>query len=230
MVEAADDGGLGGGDGVSFTVVFFYGECETGLGNVVIQPAMDFKAFQSIISRKIRISPHQFSVYMADSNNPRNRFLITGKATLSAISREKDCFILVVLKRSARSGTRKGKGDGPSLPVVAKKKEPPANAMLLRRGDDGGNNSMDLRVFTGYDEFERRVRDLQMEKEMYMVNLGRANVRIERESKGLICEECENAKVVGKDVEFHCCVYDTVTFGFRTKAGPIARPGKGPSK
>ena len=71
---------------------------------------------------------------------------------------------------------------------------------------------------------------MQMEKERYMVNLGRANFKIERESKGLVCEECENAKVVGKNVGFHCCVHDAVIFEFRTKAGPIARLGKGPSK
>ena len=109
------------------------------------------------------------------------------------------------------------------------KKEPPANVMLLRRGGDGGNNLMDARVFTGLDEFERRVRDLQMEKERYLANLGRANLRIERESKSLVCKDCENAKVIGRDVGFHQCVYDAVTFGFRSHAGPIARPGKGPS-
>lgn len=226
MVEAADAGGLGGG--VSFPVVFFDGECETGIGNVVIHPAMDFKAFQSILSRKIGISTHQFSVYIADSNNPRNRVPITAKVNFSAISREKDCFFLVVLKRSRRSGARKGKNDGQSSPQVPIKKEPPANVMLLRRSGDGGNNMMDPRVFTGLDEFERRVRDIQMEKERYLANLGMANLRIERESKGTVCEVCEKAKVVGRVVGFHWCVYDAVTSGFRSHAGPIARPRKAP--
>lgn len=67
-----------------------------------------------------------------------------------------------------------------------------------------------------------------MEKERYLVNLGRASLRIETESKGLVCKECENAKLVGRDVEFHSCIYDAVIFGFRTRAGPIARPAKGP--
>ncbi|XWS59397.1 hypothetical protein CRYUN_Cryun08bG0118100 [Craigia yunnanensis] len=225
MVEAVG----GDGQGVAFPVVFFDGECETGIGDVVIHQAMDFKAFQSILSRKIGISPHQFSVYIADSNNSRNRVPITGKVNFSAVSRKTDCFFLVVLKRSRRSGTRKGKNEESSPPAAAMKKEPPANVMLLRRGGDGGNNLMDARVFTGLDEFERRVRDLQMEKERYLVNLGRANLRIERESKSLVCENCENAKVIGRDVGFHRCVYDAVTFGFRSHAGPIARPGKGPA-
>ncbi|XWS66551.1 hypothetical protein CRYUN_Cryun05aG0209400 [Craigia yunnanensis] len=228
MVEAAGDGGLGGVVGVSFPVVFFDGECESGIGNVVIHPALDFKAFQSILSRKIGISPHQFSVYIADSKNPRNRVTITGKVNFSAISSEKKCFFVVVLKRSRRSGTRKGKNDGPSPPVMAIKKEPPDNVMLLRRGGGGGNNLMNARVFTGLDEFENRVRDLQMEKEKerFLVNMGRANLRIEKESKGLVCEECENAKFVGRNDGFHCCVHDAVIFGLRSHTGPIARPEK----
>ncbi|TYH54287.1 hypothetical protein ES332_D09G157800v1 [Gossypium tomentosum] len=210
MVEAAAVGGVVAGGGVPFPVVFFDGECETGIGNVVIHPAMDFKAFQSILSRKIGISPHQFSVYIADGNNPRNRFPLTGKINFSVLSYEKDCFVLVVLKRSRRSRTRKGKNAESSPPMAEIKKEPPANAMLLRRGGGGG-----------------RVRDLQMEKERYLVNLGSANLRIARESKSLVCEECEKAKVVGTDIDFHWCVYDAVTFGFRSHAGPIARPAKG---
>ncbi|XVE75872.1 hypothetical protein DITRI_Ditri12bG0126500 [Diplodiscus trichospermus] len=228
MVEAAGGAGVFGfGDGSSFPVVFFDGECETGIGNVIIHPAMDFKSFHTILSRRIGISSHQFSVFIVDGKNPRNRVPITGKVNFSAISCEKDCFFLVVLKRSRRSGTKKGKNDGPSSPVLAIKKEPPANAMLLRRGGEGGdNNSMDARVFTGLDEFERRVRDLQMEKERYLVNMGSANVRMERDSKVLVCEECEKAKVVGSDFEFHCCVNDAVIFGFRSNFGPIARPGR----
>ncbi|MBA0740104.1 hypothetical protein Gogos_013326 [Gossypium gossypioides] len=144
MVEAAAVGGVVAGGGVPFPVVFFDGECETGIGNVVIHPAMDFKAFQSILSR-----------------------------------------------------------------------------------GGGGSELVEARVCTGLDEFERRVRDLQMEKERYLVNLGSANLRIARESKSLVCEECEKAKVVGTDIDFHWCVYDAVTFGFRSHAGPIARPAKG---
>ncbi|KAE8680628.1 Nudix hydrolase [Hibiscus syriacus] len=209
----------GAGRPVPFPVVFFDGECETGIGELVVHPAMDFKAFQSILSRKIGISPHQFTVYITDGNNPRNRVPVTG-IDFSAVSRENDCFFLVVLKRSRRWRTRRGRKVEPSH---ATKKEPPANAMLLRRGDGGGNNSTETGVFAGLDELERRVRDLQMEKERYLATLGSANLRIARESRRLVCEECENAK----DVGFHRCVYDAVTFGFRSHAGPIARPGKG---
>ncbi|XVF76111.1 hypothetical protein PTKIN_Ptkin13bG0239400 [Pterospermum kingtungense] len=232
MMNASGNGGggLSGGVGVPFPVVFFDGECETCIGNVVIHPAIDFRSFQSILSRKIGISSQQFSVYVADRNNPHNRVPITGNVNFSSISRERDCFFLVVLKRSRRSGTRKVKNDRSSPLVMSIKREPPENVMLLRRdggGGGGGYNLMDARVYTGLDEFERRVRDFQMERERYLVNMGRANFRIETESKGLVCKDCENAKLVGREVEFHCCVHDAVVFGFRTRAGPIARPVKG---
>lgn len=41
-----------------------------------------------------------------------------------------------------------------------------------------------------------------------------------------VCEECERAKQTGREAGFHWCVYDPVTFGFRSPAGPIARPVK----
>lgn len=224
MVEA-----YGGAGGVSFPVVFFDGECETGIGNVVIHQATDFKAFQSMLSRKIGISPHQFSVYIADSNNSHNRVPITGKVNFSFVTRKTDCIFVVVLKRSRRYRTRKGKNREscpPASAAAAMKKEPPANVVLLRRGGGGVNNLRDARVLTGLDEFGKRVRDFQVEKERYSVNLGMANLRIERESKSYVCEQCDNAKIV--DGGFHRCVYDAVTFGFRSYAGPIARPGRGP--
>lgn len=42
----------------------------------------------------------------------------------------------------------------------------------------------------------------------------------------LVCEECVRAKETGRDFGFHGCVYDTVTYGFKSPAGPIARPVK----
>ncbi|OMO68576.1 hypothetical protein COLO4_29582 [Corchorus olitorius] len=223
MVEAAGGGGL-----VTFPVVFFDGECETDIGNIIIHPQMDFKAFQSVLSRKIGISPHQFSAYIVDSNNTRNRAPITGRINFSAICCEKSCFFLVVLKRTRRGWTRKVKNVEASPPVVPVRKEPPANATLLRRGGAGVNKLTDASVFTGLDGFESRVRELQVEKQRYLMNLGMADSRIERESRNSVCEECENAQVAGGEVGFHWCVNDPVTSGFRSQAGPIARPGKGP--
>ncbi|KAE8676540.1 Nudix hydrolase [Hibiscus syriacus] len=140
----------GAGGAVPFPVVFFDGQCEIAIGDVLVHPTMDFKVFQSVLSSKIGITPKQFTVYVADSNNSRNRIPITSKVDFVAVSREKDCFILVVLKRSRWSRTRKGKNAESSSPVVAMKKEPPANAMLLRRANGGGNNLMEARVFTDW--------------------------------------------------------------------------------
>ncbi|GFZ02528.1 hypothetical protein Acr_15g0011360 [Actinidia rufa] len=39
-----------------------------------------------------------------------------------------------------------------------------------------------------------------------------------------LCEECAREKKNGVTAPFHHCVYDAVILGFRTSAGPIARP------
>lgn len=40
------------------------------------------------------------------------------------------------------------------------------------------------------------------------------------------CEECANASMMGRTAPFHSCVFDAVVVGFRSTAGPIARPRK----
>lgn len=223
--------------GVSFPVVFFDGERETNIGNAVVYPDMDFKSFQSVLSQKIGISPHQFSVYLADqrsSRSPRKKIPITGKSNFSAISREKTCIFLVVLKRSRRERRR----NNPSAIVQQNKIEPPANVMILKRNhvEDGLFHGHHMSGFgSPMEDYERRLRNLQIEKEIYIANMGLGNLSLvgredgdyigERNLKSdLVCEECMRG-----DPGFHWCVYDTVTFGFRSSpAGPIARPGKRP--
>jgi hypothetical protein len=70
------------------------------------------KGFQLIISRKMGISPHQFSVYLAVGGGEHQHWKIpvTGKFNFAAISREKEDeerFFLVVLKRSRRERRRR---------------------------------------------------------------------------------------------------------------------------
>lgn len=243
MVETDDDG-------VAFPVVFFDGECETNIGSVVVYPALQFKRFQSILSQKIGISPHQFSVYLSSAEAGR-RVPITGKVNFGSISREKGYFFLVVLKRSRRERRRKSHqeltGDVYySSPFKSQqkpmKKNPPDNVMLLRR-DTGINQDQ---AFSGQFnfpyayrvEYEKRVRDLQLQKERYLMNMGlngsallpRENGMMEEEGgRGgmAVCDVCLKAKEMGREVGFHWCIYDAITFGFRSPAGPIARPVKG---
>uniref|UniRef100_A0A2N9FCH5 DUF7138 domain-containing protein n=1 Tax=Fagus sylvatica TaxID=28930 RepID=A0A2N9FCH5_FAGSY len=78
-------------------------------------PDFGIKGFQSIISRKIGISPHQFSVYLAvgdegGGEHQHWKIPVTGKFNFAAISREKEDeerFFLVVLKRSRRERRRR---------------------------------------------------------------------------------------------------------------------------
>ncbi|KAF2289648.1 hypothetical protein GH714_037700 [Hevea brasiliensis] len=185
----------------SFPVVFFDGEQETSLGNVVVSPFLNFKLFQSIISEKLVLSPHQFSIYLTDTRRG-SRIPVTRKINFSAVSCEKDCFFVVVLNRSKRERRRKSREMAENM---QNRFDPPATVMLLRR--DGNTIAINSTGFSNLDlglaRYERRVSELQMEK--------------------------DRAKEMGRDVGFHWCVYDTVTFRFRSPAGPIARPVKGSS-
>ncbi|KAJ9184581.1 hypothetical protein P3X46_004293 [Hevea brasiliensis] len=219
--------------GASFPVVFFDGEQETSLGDVVVSPSLNFKVFQSIIVEKLGLSPHQFSIYLADRKRRGSRIPVTGKIDFTAVSYEKDCFFLVVLKRSRRERRRKSRE---VAEIMQNRFDPPANLMLLRR--DGNTIAINSTGFSALDlgrsGYESRVKELQMQKERYwyLMNMdlgfeGGPNLGAERSNRTVVCEECLRAKEMGRDVGFHWCVYDTVTFGFRSPAGPIARPVKG---
>ncbi|KAL3628146.1 hypothetical protein CASFOL_027192 [Castilleja foliolosa] len=104
-----------GGRGPSFPVLFFDGEREMNIGEVKINPTLEYKPFQIMLSQKIGISPNQISIYLVDRNrNPkapfsedRRRIPITGKVNFGLICRQKDCCFLVVLKRSRKSRNRR---------------------------------------------------------------------------------------------------------------------------
>ena len=101
--------------GASVPVVFFDGERESNIGSVFVYPTLEFKGFQSIMSRKIGISPHQFSVYLAvgdegGGEHQHWKIPVTGKFNFAAISCEKEDeerFFLVVLKRSRHERRRR---------------------------------------------------------------------------------------------------------------------------
>lgn len=232
-------------DEVHFPVVFCDGECEANIGDVDVYPTMEFKRFQSALSQMTGISPHQFSVFLS-SRETRRRIPITGKVNFGAISRDEGYFFLVVLKRSRRDRRRKGP---PELPAdvyytsSAKsqqqpiKKSPPENVMLLRRGaavNQGQAFSGFAGPYADRVEYEKRVRELQLEREKYLINLGvmgmaalaHGGAGAVRERGGTaVCEVCWRAKEMGmREVDFHHCVNDAVTRRFRSAAGPIARP------
>ncbi|ESR43314.1 hypothetical protein CICLE_v10012818mg [Citrus x clementina] len=192
-----------------FPVVFFDGERETSIGNVVVYPSLNYKAFLSILSLKIGISPNQFSVYLADGESSR-KVPVTSKANFSEMSREKDSCFLVVLRRSRDSRARRQRRKADHYQRQQQQQPPLAgNVMLLKRNNNDDFNNTILR---NYDRYYNINDD-------YNINGGDCDV--------LVCEECVRAKETGREVGFHWCVYDAVTFGFRSPAGPIARPVKG---
>ncbi|KAK6126477.1 hypothetical protein DH2020_039782 [Rehmannia glutinosa] len=105
----------GGGDGAAFPVVFFDGEREMNIGDVKINPALEYKPFQLMVSRKIGISPNQISIYLVDRkkkpkspfSEDRRRIPITGKVNFGSLCRQKECCFLVILKRSRKSKNRR---------------------------------------------------------------------------------------------------------------------------
>lgn len=248
---------IGGGGGVSFPVVFFDGERESQIGSVTVYPSMEFKRFQTLLSQKIGISPHQFSVHLS-SPESRRRIPITGKVNFGAISREKNCFFVVVLKRSRRERRRKNHHhhrhdfhyDDDDLVLYSKAnaaaaatdrppmgRNLPPNVMLLRRDagiDLGHRHDQSLSPFSDRIGYEERVLNLQLERERYLMNMGLSGLGPEPNEAGaavgrsdvVVCEDCVRAKESGEEVGFHWCVYDAVTFGFRSPVGPIARPSK----
>lgn len=101
--------------GPEFPVAFFDGEKEINIGSVKINPALQYKPFQLMLSQKIGISPNQISIYLVDTRKVpalpfpeyRRRIPITGKVNFGLICRQKDCRFLVVLKRSRKSRNRR---------------------------------------------------------------------------------------------------------------------------
>lgn len=229
--------------GVSFPVVFCDGESESEIGKVVVNATLEFKRFQTMLSHKIGISPNQFSVFIS-SPESRRRIPVTSKINFSLLCRETNCFFLVVLKRSKRERRRRNQyhvdefqnnecyNTASSLYTPNQIKENPLeNAVFLRRGT-GINHGLAM-PFAGRIEYEKRVRDLQIEKERYLMNMGLARASglgLGQSGGGggggvVVCEACSRAEEMGTDVGFHWCAYDpVVTFGFRSPAGPISRP------
>uniref|UniRef100_A0A5B7AJZ8 DUF7138 domain-containing protein n=1 Tax=Davidia involucrata TaxID=16924 RepID=A0A5B7AJZ8_DAVIN len=254
------------GGGVPLPVVFFDGEREINIGNVKIHPSLEFKNFQSVLSQKIGISPNQISVYLVDRKKPksapedRRKIPITGKVNFSAITREKDCFFLVVLKRSRRERRRKPKQGAVEFSdyLPENKWSPsPEKLLLLRRNQPELNVSQVSGYVSPYYnqitpsefvDFNSRLQNLQIGREQYLMmesnfNLNSSvNSNLDLESfpriedsyavstmmtnNRALCEECTSAERNGQSAPFHCCIYDAVTVGFRSQAGPIARPPK----
>ncbi|GAB4833261.1 hypothetical protein Ancab_031508 [Ancistrocladus abbreviatus] len=274
--------------GARFPVVLFDGEREIDLGNVFVEPSMNFKSFQSLISQKIGISPHQITIWFEKkiSNNSNHsaassfkncdyrKIPVTNKFNfVSIISGHGNCFFLVVLKRNRRNRRRRPKQsmeDDDAYSIHSEITSPDC-FMLLRRSPNpqglpynvGFSEAMAVTrenwySGTEYFDYANRMKILERERERYLMSLnlnsnvysdfnvyggrnenfygggerisddGASSSGGERE-RTTVCDVCMNySKTMEEDetVPFHWCKFDAVTVGFRSPAGPIARPSK----
>lgn len=222
--------------GKLFPAVFYDGEREMSIGHVEIHPSLDFKTFQSIISQRIGISHNQLSIYLVDKRKPRlayedrRKILITGRVSFALMAKEKNCFILVVLKRSRRERRRKSKQmDSNNV-----------DNFSLYNNSQLVNDFVLPNYYDPFGSVRDRLGELLIERENYMAAINNNNsnsnlVCLRRteevcgslQSAGLkVCEVCRDANKERETAAFHCCINDDVTVGFRTSVGPISRPSR----
>ena len=210
------------GEGVPFSVVYSDGVTEATVGEFTVDASFNFNKFLSFLSQKIGISPHNFSVYLATLGTNR-KIPITAKVNVAAIvaadraAAASSFFFVKRARRPRRSrGRNRGSRNGGANNNSNSNNSPAANVVLLRRNDAVSFSGLDATVSVlDRVEYEKRLRELQKEKERFMMKMATGG--------GAVCEECS----AGRDGGFHWCVYDAVTVGFRSPAGPVARPVRG---
>lgn len=197
------------GGGFSFPVVYFDGATESNVGEITVDSSFSFNKFLSFLSHKIGISSHQFSVYLATFGT-NQRIPITAKVNFADIARTAaaaSSFFFVKRSKRIRRGKPRGKATKDNIITP-----PLGNVVLLRR--DAVLPFPGFEKTSGRAEYDKRLRDLQIEKELYLMRMGIG---------GVICKEC----LIGLDDGFHRCIFDAVTACFKSPAGPIARPVRG---
>ncbi|KAH6798914.1 hypothetical protein C2S51_035398 [Perilla frutescens var. frutescens] len=227
----------------AFPVSFFDGEREMDIGDVRINPAMDYKSFQLMLSEKIGISPNQISIYLVNRkrsrkssfSDDRRRIPITGKANFGAICRQKECCFLVVLKRSRKSRSRRERmiGSGDFARGNESSSPAPERLILLRRSQP--SSFCDRVVQSEVDGLNGQLRELGVRGDAKSpLLIGDSFPAIDstwlvmkrNEEKRGSCEECTHAEKNGGTVSFHPCINDAVITRFTTRLGPINRPNK----
>ncbi|KAJ0972748.1 hypothetical protein J5N97_020707 [Dioscorea zingiberensis] len=230
----------------AFSVVFFDGEHEVELGTIAVSPSMGFKKFQALICQRIGVSPHQISTSLVrrkkarSSPEVRRKVPIDESSDFAAISRERDCFILAVLRRSRRERRSRSRRNHDSEVISA----PPLERTILKRNFDppihppasASAAAAGLGLGLGRWGYESQIMNLQKQRERYLVSTAAYHpytMGIEARSVAAaaattaVCEECEAAAAEGlAPPAFHWCVRDAVTVAFRSPAGPIQRPSK----
>nr|XP_016463125.1 PREDICTED: uncharacterized protein LOC107786187 [Nicotiana tabacum] len=247
-----------GGAGPEFPVVFFDGEREMNIGSIRVYPLLEFKAFQLMLSQRIGISPNQISIYLSDRKSSkfedRRRIPITGKANFGLIALEKDCFFLVVLKRSRKSRSRKARAEFGGF--MTENEFPVSTPPILLRRNQPETNLGFVSPF--YDQISQaelenlndQLQSLKIQKDNnYAMGLAQLDPNLMHMSnpypnsfpriqdtfpmmtkssteKKAICEKCSGNDGNLKTSTFHHCVNDPVIAGgFRSRFGPVSPAG-----
>lgn len=177
-----------GSDEPAFPVVFFDGEKEMNIGSVKINPGLQYKPFQLMLSQKIGISPNQISIYIVDTRKVpelpfteyRRRIPITGKVNFGLICRQKDCRFLVVLKRSRKSRNRRERmTNGVELSdfildriEFSAPPPPPKSLILLKR-----NQPSPFYDQIPQSDFNYQLQKFRFQKENYQLASGEGEVK-----------------------------------------------------
>lgn len=179
----------------SFPVVFFDGEREADIGTVAVHPALGFKKFQAVISQKIGIAPHQISISLVRrkkaraSPEVRRKVPIDESSDFAAIARERDCFVLAVLRRSRRERRgRSRRSQRHEAAAAASVEEADAGhkkavstmpvKTILRRNPAGSGGGVDPAIAgliseavgLGMWSYESQLRNLQQQRERYLLS------------------------------------------------------------
>ncbi|MED6106176.1 hypothetical protein PIB30_002628 [Stylosanthes scabra] len=203
-------------EGVPVSIVYFDGDTESNLGQFTVDASFNFNKLLSFLSHKIGMSPHHFSVHLATSNR---KIPITAKVNVAAIvsgdsATAASCFFYVRRSRRPKRNRTRNKGSRGANDSINHNISSPANVVLLRRNNVVPFSGAAVPILSRV-EYEKRLMELQMEKERFMLKMATGG--------GAACKQCS----AGMDSGFHWCVYDAVTVGFRSPAGPVARPVRG---
>ncbi|KAJ0969657.1 hypothetical protein J5N97_022534 [Dioscorea zingiberensis] len=214
-----------------FPVVFFDGELEVDVGTIYITPSMSFKKLQAAICKRIGVSTHQISTSLVRrrkaraSPDIRRKVPIDDSSDFADIARERDCFILAILRRSRRE--RRGRArraciqemmiSSPERTILKRNPDLP-----IRLSDAEG-----LGFSLGLCGYANQMVNLQEQRAYHH----RYAIAEKPRSVAIACEQCDAAAAAAEEKgvappAFHLCARDAVTVGFRTRAGPIQRPKK----
>ncbi|WOL16047.1 hypothetical protein Cni_G24829 [Canna indica] len=231
----------------NFPVVFFDGDSEVDIGSVPVHPSLVFKKFQAVISHRIGVAPHQISLSLVRrkkarvSPEVRRKVPIDESSDFAALARERDCFVLAVLRRSRRERRGRTRKKGRDATADEPKAYHAQAMKILRRNpaapgvlDPGLGLPAPEAIAGGLWDYESELlRRFQRQREKYLLSVAAAEAApylplaaATRAAAPAVCEECEAAKAEGRRTGFHWCVNDAVTVGFRSPVGPIERPSK----